>query len=93
MPALLLRTHTWPPLALACPQHDDAVKEESYEALTAVLGGRESTTAGCQAAATLFTLARGTSAYGARLLGCNTWAGAVQLASCPAGMTAAAAAA
>ena len=42
-------------------QHDDAVKDETYEALTAALGGRESATGGCQASATLFTLARGTS--------------------------------
>ncbi|PRW33708.1 polysaccharide deacetylase [Chlorella sorokiniana] len=41
--------------------HDDAVKEETYDVLQAVLGGKESVTGGCQASATLFTLARGTN--------------------------------
>lgn len=55
---------------LPCLQHDDAVKAETYDALNAVLGGKESAAGGCQASATLFTLARGTSA----LVGCGVGA-------------------
>lgn len=45
-----------------CLQHDDAVTEATYDAFVTVLGGRASATGGCKPAATLFTLARGTSA-------------------------------
>lgn len=40
--------------------HDDAISAASYSALRAVLDGAASAN-GCSAAATLFTLARGTS--------------------------------
>lgn len=40
--------------------HDDALKQETHDALRAVLDGRSSSI-GCKAAATLFTLARASS--------------------------------
>lgn len=58
---------TAPPLAppSSIPQfvlftHDDALKQETHDALRAVLDGRSSAS-GCKAAATLFTLARASS--------------------------------